>query len=108
MRLALAFAGGEVAALQYGEQLALFDVIPALHQEALHRRRDLRHHRGLVAREQHAIARDDAADGVLGDSRHLNRGGRFDFLLLLLIAGDKKEERNEQERFSIHGLECPR
>ena len=31
-------AGGQVAAFQLGQQLALLDVIAALHQEALHRR----------------------------------------------------------------------
>ena len=107
-RPAFGGAGGEIAAFQDGEQLSLFDVIAALHQEALHRRRDLRHHPRLVAREEHAIARHDAADGVLGDGSHLDGRGRFDFLLLLFGAGDKKEKRNEQERFLIHGLEGPR
>jgi len=105
--LAFGGAGGEIPAFEHGEQLALFDVIAALHQVALHRRRDLGRHPSLVAREEHAIARHDAADGVLGDGGHLDGGGRFDFLRLLFGAGDKEEERNEQERFLIHGLEDP-
>ena len=89
LRLAFRGAGGEIAAFQDGEQLALLDVIAALHEEALHGRGDLGHHRRLVAREEHAIARDDAANGVLGDGGHLDGGGRFDLLFLLFGAGDK-------------------
>ena len=76
-RLALGDAGVRSRFSSSSQELALPDMVAAIHEEFLHRRRDLRHHGGLVEREQDAVARDDAADGFLGDRRHLDGGGRF-------------------------------
>jgi hypothetical protein len=108
LRLAFRGAGGEIAAFQDGEQLALLDVVAALHEEALHGRRDLGHHRSLVAREEHAISRDDAANCVLRDGGHLDGRGRFRLRFLLFGTGGQQEDGDEQERFVVHGLEGPR
>ena len=81
-----AACGGEVAVLEHGQKLALLHVVAAVDVELLDRRGDLGHDAGLVAREEHAVAGDDAADGVLGHGRDLDRRGRFGFAFLLLGA----------------------
>ena len=89
---AFAGAGRQVARFEHGQQLALLDMVAALHEEALNRGGDLRHHAGLVAREEDAVARDDAADGVLLDGGHLHGGRRGDLGLLLFGAAGQEQE----------------
>ena len=109
---ALAFGGlgGEVAALERGQELALLDVVAAVDVELFDGRGDLRHDAGLVAREQHAIAGDNAADGVLGDGRDLNGRGRLGFGGLLPgAAGQGYQAGGHQEDCGfLHWLKRPR
>jgi len=90
----------EVAVFQHGQQLACFHGIAAVHQEFLHRRRDLGHDVPLILREQRAVAGHDFSDVVLRHGRHLHRGGRFFFggFLLLRAAGDDQARGGEHKK----------
>ena len=67
LELPLAFGCGrsQVAAFQLGYKLALLHMVAAVDVELPHRRADFRHHVGPIAREQHSVCRNDAADRVL-------------------------------------------
>ncbi len=87
---ALLRRGGEVARLELGQQLSLLHVIAAVHEEALHRRADLRHDVGLVAWVEHGVRVHDQADAPLdggGDADRRHDLGRR----VRLLAADQRD-----------------
>ena len=91
--------GGEIAILQFGQKLALFHVVAAVHIEFLDRRGDLRPHVGLVVGKEYAVAADHVVDGGLRNSGHLDRSGLLGFRFLLLgTRGSKEGDGDQQDR----------
>ena len=94
IELPLAFGGGgsEVAAFEFGYQLSLRDMVAAVDVELPHRSADLRHHVGPVAREEHGVRGNDAADGVLPRRRDLHRHNGLSLLFFLLRTSGHQQQ----------------
>ena len=97
--LALAFAGGggQIAALQFGQQLAGANVIAAIYQHAPHRCADLGGDVGLVDGVENGVGGDHVVDGAADGGFDQDRGGRLGFLFFFLLAAAGEEKRSGQK-----------
>ncbi len=109
--LPLARQGGrdEVPVLEDGEELPLFHVIAAVHEEPPHRRRDFRRDVRLIARIEDRVGGDDAADAAANGRRHLDGDDRRGLRLALSArrGGEGDEETDRAANGCAHGYKVP-
>ena len=70
LMLALFGRGRQIAALQFGEQLARANVVAAIHQNAFHRSADLGSDVGLIDGIEHGVRGDHVIDGAAHGGFH--------------------------------------